>query len=721
STFVGRSDDLARVDKLLGESRLVTLTGPGGAGKTRLAVEAAGRLDGDVAFVELAPLAPGADVAHAVVSGLGLRESALLSVDRRGEPVDRLVAALADRPLLLVLDNCEHVVAPTAALVDRLLRACPRLRVLATSREGLGITGETLCPVLPLALPPPGVAPAEAAEYPAVRLFVDRAAAVRPDFVLDGPTADAVGRVCRALDGLPLAIELAAARLRSLTPAELAARLDDRFALLSRGSRAAVARHRTLRAVVEWSWDLLADEERTLARRLTVFRGGATLPAVEAVCGLPRPAALDALAGLVEKSLVDALPSGRYRMLETVRAFAAERLAEAGEAAGLGAAHAAYFLELARRAEPCLRRGDQLAWLGRLDAERDNITAAVRRCAAAGRAAEALRLVALLSGFWWLRGLRGEGAAVAAEALRAQAGPPPPELAEEYALCLLNAVLDGSPGPVADPVGVAGAVLSGLPGPTRYPFLNVLYAMAAGPPPADVLTLLQRKQVTGDPWMQALSWYGNGAISLYAGRWGAAEADFVAALAGFRAVGERWGLTMTLTELAQLAYWRGDWAAGGAFADEALETATELGSAADQATVISKRAEGRAGAGDLAGAEDDYRRATGLARSAGAPEALAEAEYGLGELARRRGDLAAAQQWYAQAQAHCPAGWFSAEQYRSFILVGQARVELARGDVPAARDRLRQAYRRPAAAHSPEYSGYAVAAAVAEALADVAL
>ena len=198
----------------------------------------------------------------------------------------RVAAALAGRALLLVVDNCEHVVDDVARLLDRLLGACPQLRVLATSREALGITGETLHPVPALALPPADATPAEAAGYASVRLFADRAVAVRPGFRLDESTAGPVLRICRALDGLPLAIELAAARLRALPVAEVAARLDDRFRLLSRGSRTAVPRHRTLRAVVEWSWDLLDERERMLARRLTVFTGGATLAAAEQVCGL---------------------------------------------------------------------------------------------------------------------------------------------------------------------------------------------------------------------------------------------------------------------------------------------------------------------------------------------------------------------------------------------------------------------------------------------------
>ncbi|RLP88737.1 BTAD domain-containing putative transcriptional regulator [Micromonospora sp. CV4] len=339
TTFVGREEELKRVGALLAERRLVTLTGPGGAGKTRLAIEAAGRLDGEVHFVELAGLADGSDVPQAVLSALGLRDAGLRAPAEPGrQSTDRLVEALAERRLLLVLDNCEHVVADAARLAARLLGACPALRVLATSREPLGLAGEALCPLSGLTLPPPDASPLAASDYAAVSLFVQRATDVAPDFAVTPANVDVVLRICRTLDGLPLAIELAAARLRALSVAEVAARLDDRFRLLAMGSRAASPRHRTLRAVVEWSWDLLDDTERELARRLTVFAGGATLEAAERVSGLPTSGFVEALHGLVDKSFVE-MAGSRYRMLETVRAFCAERLAEAGEADQLRRAH----------------------------------------------------------------------------------------------------------------------------------------------------------------------------------------------------------------------------------------------------------------------------------------------------------------------------------------------------------------------------------------------
>jgi DNA-binding SARP family transcriptional activator len=267
TSFIGRDTDLTRVGKLLGDARLVTLTGPGGAGKTRLSMEAGARqhdrVPDGVWLIELAPVTDPAEVVHAVLSVLGLRETVALAGSRSrvpievSDPLDRLVAALAGKRLVLILDNCEHVIDAAATLADRLLAACPEVRILATSREPLGITGECLWPVEPLALPPVDADPEEALAYPAVALLADRAGAARPGFAVTHDNVADIVRICRALDGMPLAIELAAARSRALTPGQLAARLDDRFRLLTMGSRTALPRHQTLRAVVEWSWELL--------------------------------------------------------------------------------------------------------------------------------------------------------------------------------------------------------------------------------------------------------------------------------------------------------------------------------------------------------------------------------------------------------------------------------------------------------------------------------
>ncbi len=686
TSFVGRDGELRRVGKLLDQSRLVTLSGPGGVGKTRLAMEAAGHSAGEVCLVELATCGDGPDVPRAVLHALGLRDAGLRAQPEPHRDVtDRLVAALAERRLLLILDNCEHVITDAARLADRLLRACPRLRILATSREPLAVTGEALCPVSGLALPPEGATVAASREYEAVRLFTDRAADVAPDFAVTPATIDAVRHICRTLDGLPLAIELAAARLHALPVADVAARLDDRFRLLSRGSRTAQPRHRTLRAVVEWSWDLLDGAEQVLARRLTVFAGGATLEAVERVCGLPPHETVEVLTGLVRKSLVE-VADGRYRMLETVRAFCAERLADAGEAGGLRRAHAAYLLDLAQAADRNLRRAEQLEWLRRLDAERDNLHMAVRAAVVHGDVGMALRLLAALSFYWWVRGLRSEGVALAGEVLAAVGAVAPPDLDEEFALCVLTASL-GGPVPVAVSrvVGTGESVLEILGRAPRQPFLLFLAAAASGPPVAgpDALAELLERQgslLGPDPWIHALSAIGLGLTWMYGGEFDRARRELTVALNGFRAIGDRWGMIMSLAAEAELAYLCDDYAAAIEPMDEALQLADELGSAIDMADLLRVRGDGHVRIGELDRAHADYQSAVECARRSGAPETTAAALAGLGEVARLRGDLGAARRLYDSALSECPIGWFGAEATRSDIRVALGRIARAAGD-----------------------------------------
>jgi len=446
TSFVGRDTEVAEVGKLLDDGRLVTLVGPGGSGKTRLAVESGSRLadrmpDG-VWMVELAGVSDPGDLASTVLAVLAKDWPLLGSAMPAARPgagtmpaardaTDRLLYQLRSRRLLLILDNCEHLVDGAAKLADAVLAGCPGVQVLATSREALGLTGEALYPVPPLALPAAGASLDEVAPCSAVRLFVDRASAVRPGFAVDPTNAADVIEVCQRLDGLPLAIELAAARMRSLTVGQIAARLDDRFRLLDSGNRAALPRHRTLRAVVEWSWDLLTEQEAVLARRLAVFAGGATLPAIERVCGPLAGDVLDVLAALVDKSLVEAVDTAsgvggevRYRMLETIRAYALERLADSGELDAVRDAHAAYHLELAERAEPRLRGPDQLPWLERLTEEHDNISGALRHAIDRGEADQAVRFVAALGWFWSLRGDFNTARSLVREALAIPGGSP---------------------------------------------------------------------------------------------------------------------------------------------------------------------------------------------------------------------------------------------------------------------------------------------------------
>ncbi|MER6531386.1 BTAD domain-containing putative transcriptional regulator [Streptomyces sp. NPDC001508] len=405
NSFVGREPELDAVRFELHRARLVTLTGPGGSGKTRLAEEAAAGLP-QAWLVELAPLDRPEAVPGAVVSALGLRETVLMTNELaapQGDPVALLVEYCAPRSELLILDNCEHVIGAVAALAETLLTHCPGLTILATSREPLGVPGESVRPVEPLA-------PEQAR-----RLFAERATAVRPDAADALRDEEAVGEICRRLDGLPLAIELAAARLRLLTPRQIADRLDDRFRLLTSGSRTALPRQQTLRAVVDWSWDLLDERERTTLREVSVFAGGWDLAAAEAVCTGP---AADLVGALVDKSLIVAAPTGRdgtgpmrYRMLETIHEYAAERAAESPERrAAVERRHRAWVRALVERAEPLLRSAGQLPWIDRLESEHDNIRAALGRAVRDGHEDDAGAIALAVGWFWWLRNHRLEGA-----------------------------------------------------------------------------------------------------------------------------------------------------------------------------------------------------------------------------------------------------------------------------------------------------------------------
>jgi non-specific serine/threonine protein kinase len=399
STFVGREHELAELRTLLGRTRLLTLAGTGGAGKTRLALELArdredAHADGAI-LVELDSVGEGADVPEAVAEALDLR------VLPGGALVDAIAADLASRELLLVLDNCEHVIGSSATLADALLRSAPRLTILATSREPLRVPGEVIFRVPSLAIPDPDAAetPATLLDYEAVRLFVDRAGAVAPGFVIDETTAPADARICHRLDGLPLALELAAARTNALSPEAVAERLDDRFRLLRAGSRSAPTRQQTLEAALDWSYELLTDAERVLLRRLAVFARGFTLEAAEDVCagdGLERTEVADLLARLVEKSLVaieERRGTRRYRLVETIRAYANVRLADAGEPAAIAARHAGWLSGLF---------GAEDAQLSGLDPERGNLRAALETLLANDPAA-ALQLCARVWPFWLRR------------------------------------------------------------------------------------------------------------------------------------------------------------------------------------------------------------------------------------------------------------------------------------------------------------------------------
>jgi predicted ATPase/DNA-binding winged helix-turn-helix (wHTH) protein len=417
TSFVGRRKELLDLPGVLTSTRLLSMTGAGGVGKTRLAVQLAYGVvhlfpDG-VWLVDLAPLSVPDLVAATIATALGVREGPQRSAR------DAVLETLRDRELLLVLDNCEHLIASCAELVDAMLRGAPALRILATSREALGVSGETVCRVPSLSLPDALAAvPVDALiESEATQLFIERATAVDPAFRPTPENADAIVRICRRLDGIPLAIELAAARVVVLSPAQIEVRLQDRFRLLTGGARTAVARQRTLEATVDWSYELLSDVERHLLSRLSVFPASWTLEAAEHVCGdddINQHDVLDLLSRLVGKSLVvvDGEFAGerRYRFLETVRQYARERLVQGGGANRLRERHFEFFYNEFRGVLPILRHHHQLPWLRRLRIEQENVRAALEwALTSSGLAEKGVELAGALFWFWTKRGLYEEG------------------------------------------------------------------------------------------------------------------------------------------------------------------------------------------------------------------------------------------------------------------------------------------------------------------------
>ncbi|MEV5662003.1 AfsR/SARP family transcriptional regulator [Streptomyces flaveolus] len=641
TSFVGRDADIQALRSDLATARLVTLLGPGGAGKTRLsqeAAEGAGDSAQDGAWlVELAPVDDPGAVPEAVLTALGARETvlygagaeemrAVTATDRQGTAVERLVEHCGRRRMLIVLDNCEHVVDAAARLAEELLARCPHLTVLATSREPLGVPGELLRPVEPL--PEPA----------ALRLLADRGAAARPGFRPDADeeTAAACAEICRRLDGLPLAIELAAARLRMLTPRQIADRLDDRFRLLTSGSRTVLPRQQTLRAVVDWSWDLLDEEERDVLRRLSVFAGGCDLPAAEAVCG---PAALEALGSLVDKSLVVAAPSGsdgmRYRLLETVAEYAGERLDEAGGRPAAERAHLTYYRELARTTDPLLRGPEQLAAIERLEREYENLRTALRHAIAERDEQEALSLALSLVWYWQMRDLRVEARNWFSEVMTLGPDPfdepvrraepvwerctsaPPPMTGEVLAearrgvhlahLACMDTELDAWQSPQAQRKlrVIAETYEPGMPQTCAPPGLLWFFAV----------------MLSGD--MDRLHEIMNAAVRTCR-----------------ETPGFDWELAGALQMRAQMLANRTDWAGDAARdADEALEIYRRLGDAWGTAEALSARAEAQERQGEYRRSAASYEAAAELARRLGAHAQVDILDARLGSVLLEAGDV----------------------------------------------------------------------------------
>ncbi|TDC30856.1 helix-turn-helix domain-containing protein [Micromonospora sp. 15K316] len=659
TSFVGRDADVAAVRELVAEHRLTTLTGPGGSGKTRLATETARTMVGDlpdgVWLVELAAVGVDGDIAQATLTGLGLRD-ALLGAGPSADPADGLIAAIRERETLLVLDNCEHVIEAAARFAERMLGECRRLRIVATSREPLGITGEALWLVEPLAVPA-DAGPAEIASSPAVRLLRDRAGAVRRDLGVDAQTLSTMARVCRALDGMPLAIELAAARLRTMTIEQLAHRLDDRFRLLTSGSRTALPRHKTLRAVVDWSWELLTEAERAVLRRLSVFSGGASLEAAEQVCAgdvAEQDQMLELVTSLAEKSLLVTEGDGtpRYRMLGTIREYATDRLAEAGESESARRAHLTYFTELTEAAEPHLRRAEQLVWLATLEAEHDNISAAMRGAIAAGDAQAAMRLAAAAGWYWWLGGRRAEGLDLMIAATDVPGEVTDDVRAMAYGLVVLF-VTSGRGGEQQGAEWIRKAYRFGQQSRHRNPLLALVAPLERLlQEPEAAVAAFESLLDSEDPWVRALARWQTGKMRIMLGQGGReAEANLALALDEFRALGERFGISLALSELAGQLAMRGEFAGACAHYEDAVVVVTEVGAVEDvirlrtqQALLYWLHGDRESSAAAIAEAE---RRAEGVTW----PDALVELALAKAGLARWRGDAAEARHQLGVATA----------------------------------------------------------------------
>jgi predicted ATPase len=589
--------------------------------------------------VELAAIGADGDVAQATLAGLGLRD-ALVGAAPSADAADGLIAAIREREALLILDNCEHVIEAAAKFADRVLGECRRLRILATSREPLGITGEALWLVEPLAWPEGDASPGEIASSPAVRLLRDRAGAVRKDLGVDARTLSTMGRVCRALDGMPLAIELAAARLRTMSIDQLASGLDDRFRLLTSGSRTALPRHKTLRAVVDWSWELLTDAEQAVLRRLSVFSGGASLEAAERVCAgdaVEPEQMLELLTALAEKSLL--LPGGdstpRYRMLDTIKEYAAHRLAEAGEPDRARRAHLAYFTELTETAEPHLRRAGQLEWLAALEVEHDNIGSAMRGALATGEAQAAMRLAAGAGWYWWLGGHKGEGI----ELITAAANLPGEVTDEIRAMAYALVVLFVSSG-LGDEhhaeEWIHKAYLFSQRSQSRNPLLGLVVPLERMlQTPDAVLPAWELLLDNEDPWVRALARLQFGKMRIIMGQDGRdADAYLEMALAEFRALGERWGVSVALTELADRVATRGELADACEHYEQAIAVVTEIGAVEDVIRMRSVQAQLYWLLGDEDSSAAAMAEAQRYADRVTWPDALAELAFARAELAR---------------------------------------------------------------------------------------
>ncbi|MFQ5340096.1 MAG: tetratricopeptide repeat protein [Anaerolineae bacterium] len=663
TSFVGRQRDMAEVKSRLSTARLLTLTGPGGCGKTRLALEVARTVVDDyedgVWLVELAALEDPSLVAQEVAKVLGVREEAGHSI------AEMLENHLRSRQMLLILDNCEHMVETCADLADTLLRACPGLTILATSREVLNIRGEQVWSVPPLSVPYIVALPPveELRESESVRLFVERAQLNRPGFALTQRNALAVTQICRRLDGLPLAIELAAARVDVLSAEQIAMRLNDRFRLLTRGRRTALPHHQTLRGTVDWSYNLLSEGERTLFNRLSVFAGGLTLEAAEAVGvgdGVETYDILDLLSRLVDKSLVEeeADDSIRYQLLETLRQYGQEQLAVSGELANAQHRHATYFLALVEEAEQALMGPQQATWLDRLESEHDNLRAALRWARESGDAEAGLCLSGALWYFWSVRGYYTEGRRRLTESLAL------PE-ASEY-MASRAKVLHGI-GELAQNQGDYDAARSFLEesltlfhelkdrqgiAKTLNSLGNTAYWQADLAKSRSFYeeSLAIRRDLGDKPGMAA-SLNNIGLLAWRQGDYTVARSRYEESLAIYRDQGDQRGIALAINNLGSVAGEQGDHAAARALFEESLAIQRALGDRQGIAYALINLGSVAGEQGDYVASRSFLEESLAIQQALGDRWGIATALHDLGDVTYYQGDYAAARSFYEESLA----------------------------------------------------------------------